>query len=236
MSKTLDSAQWLDLATRIFVSWGAPEEIADCVARSLVDSEEVGISSHGLLRIPSYYSFLKAGWLNPAGRAEVSQDMPAGALVEGNWGFGQPAMHYALDLAIAKCRTQGVAGVGLVHAGHIGRLGEYAEKAASAGTMCLVAASGGPNGGLVVPFCGAQRVLSTNPIAAGAPAGEHPPFIMDYATSVVAAGKLELAPDKEMPIPTGWAVAADGSPAKTPREFLEGGGLLPFGEHKGGVS
>ena len=193
----------------------------------------VGFGSHGVLRIVSYHGFLRAGWLNPAGRAEVVSDGPAVATVDGQWGFGQPAMHATVDLAIAKCRTEGIAGVALIHGGHIGRLGEYAERAAAAGMMCLVMASGGPSGGLVVPYGGAQRVLSTNPIAAGAPAGEHPPFVMDYATSVVAAGKIELAPDQDMPIPEGWAVAADGSPAKTPREFMEGGGLLTLGGHKG---
>jgi len=233
MTKTLSSARWHEIARRIFISWGAPDDIAECVAHSLVDSDLAGFSSHGVLRIASYHGFLTAGWFKPAARAEVVNDGAAVATVDGHWGFGQPAMHTALDLAIAKSRVEGIAGVGLIHSAHIGRLGEYAEKAAAAGTMCLVAASGGPNGGLVVPYGGAQRVLSTNPIATGAPAGEHPAFVMDYATSVVAAGKIELAPDKDMPIPEGWAVAADGSPARTPREFLDGGGLLPFGEHKG---
>ena len=233
MPKTLSSEQWYDISRRIFCSWGAPADVAIRVARSLVDADLAGFGSHGVLRIISYNGFLRAGWFNPSGRAEVISEGPGVATLDGHWGFGQPAMHAAVDLAIAKCRTQGIAGVALIHAGHIGRLGEYAEKAAAAGTMCLVTASGGPTGGLVVPYGGAQRVLSTNPIAAGAPAGEHPPFVMDYATSVVAAGKIELAPDQDMPIPEGWAVAADGSPARTPREFMEGGGLLPLGGHKG---
>jgi len=233
MAKTFGINEWHQIARRIFVSWGAPDDIAERVATSLVESDLAGFGSHGVLRIASYHTFLAAGWFNPAGRAEVTSEGPAVATVDGHWGFGQPAMHLALDVALTKCRSEGIAGVGLVHSGHIGRLGEYAEKAAAAGAMCLVSASGGPSGGLVVPYGGAQRVLSTNPIAAGAPAGEHPAFVMDYATSAVAAGKVELAPDKEMPIPEGWAVAADGTPARTPREFLDGGGLLPFGGHKG---
>jgi uncharacterized oxidoreductase len=142
-------------------------------------------------------------------------------------------MYKALEVAISKSRTQGVAAVGLIRSGHVGRLGEYAEKAAEAGTIAILCASGGPGGGLVVPFGGAERVMSTNPIAAGVPAAHHPPFVMDFATSRVAAGKLELAPDKDREIPEGWAVDSEGRPARTPRAFLEGGGLLPFGEHKG---
>jgi ureidoglycolate dehydrogenase (NAD+) len=76
-------------------------------------------------------------------------------------------------------------------------------------------------------------VFSTNPIAAGVPAREHAPFIMDFATTVVAAGKIELAPDPDMPIPAGWAVDREGRPATTARQYMEGGAMLPFGGHKG---
>jgi LDH2 family malate/lactate/ureidoglycolate dehydrogenase len=202
-----------------------------------VESDVAGISSHGVVRVPSYYDFLQNGWLKPSAEAEVVKESPATATVDGHWGFGQPAMHRALEIAIAKSRTQGIAAAGVIHSGHVGRLGEYAEKAAEADAIALVAASGGPHGGLVVPFGGAQRVMSTNPIAAGVPAGQHPPFVMDFATSVVAAGKLELVPDKDKLIPEGWALDSDGRPARTARAFLEGGGLLPFGGHKGyGIS
>lgn len=231
--KELSSAQWHEIGRRIFISWGASPETADCVAHGLVDSDLAGVSSHGVLRIPSYYGFLQAGWLKPSAKAEIAMDAPAAATVDANWGFGQPAMHQALDLAIAKSRTQGIAGVGLIHSGHVGRLGEYAERAAAADTIALVTASGGPSGGLVVPFGGAQPVLCTNPIAAGVPAGSCPPFIMDFATSVVAAGKIELGAYKDAAIPEGWALDSEGQPARTAQAFLKGGGLLPFGGHKG---
>ena len=153
--------------------------------------------------------------------------------MDGRYGFGQPAAHLALDVSIPKARAQGIAAATIVHSAHIGRLGEYVERAASEGVIALIAASSAGNGGVVVPYGGAERVFSTNPIAAGVPAREHPAFIMDFATTVIAAGRIELAPDKDMRIPEGWAVDAEGRPATTIRQFLEGGGLLPFGGHKG---
>jgi len=229
----LSKDQWHEIGRRIFSSWGTPEDIAACVARSLVESDLAGISSHGVVRIPSYYDFWHKGWLHPSGRAEVIKESPATANLDANWGFGQPAMYQALDLAIAKSRSQGIAGVGLIHCGHIGRLGEYAEKAAQSDAISLVAASCGPPGGLVAPYGGAQAVLSTNPIAAGVPAGQHSPFIMDFATSQVAAGKIVYGRTKDEEIPEGWAINAEGLPATTVRAFLDGGALLPFGGHKG---
>ena len=230
---TLTEAQWLSLARRIFAAWGASEHSASIVAKSLVESDLAGVSSHGVIRVADYIGHVKAGWIRPEGTARILHETSTTTIVDGGYGFGQPAAHLALEASIPKARAQGICAASVVHCGHIGRLGEYAEKAAAAGMVALVAASSGGNGGLVVPYGGAERVFSTNPIAAGVPAGSHPPFIMDFATSVVAAGKLELAPDKDMPIPEGWAVDAQGKPARTPRQFLDGGGLLPFGGHKG---
>ncbi len=230
---TLSEAQWRDIAQRIFTAWGASERSAAIVAESLVGSDLAGVSSHGVIRVADYIGHVKAGWIRPEGTARIARETEATTIVDGGYGFGQPAAHLALEASIPKARVQGISAASVIHCGHIGRLGEYAEKAAAAGLVALVAASGAGNGGLVVPFGGAERVFSTNPIAAGVPAGSHIPFIMDFATSVVAAGKLELAPDKDMAIPEGWAVDAEGRPARTPRQFLDGGGLLPFGGHKG---
>jgi LDH2 family malate/lactate/ureidoglycolate dehydrogenase len=93
MARVLSADQWHEICRRIFVSWGTPDDIADCVARSLVDSDLAGIGSHGVLRIPAYHRYWRAGWLNPAGRPEIVRDGPATATVDGHWGFGQPAMH-----------------------------------------------------------------------------------------------------------------------------------------------
>ena len=50
----------------------------------------------------------------------------------------------------------------------------------------------------------------------------------------VAAGKLELAANKNVPIPEGWAVDREGRPATAARQYLEeGGAMLPFAGHKG---
>jgi len=233
MSMTLTETQGFDVGRRIFSAWGADEATAACVARSLVDSDLAGIASHGVLRIPMYHGFVKAGWLKPENRPEVTKDLPSTAVIDGHWGFGQPAAQLATRLAMEKAQAHGIAAVGILNAGHIGRLGEYAEMAAREGLIAIVMASGGRTGGLMAPYGGAERVLSTNPIGAGVPARNHAPFIMDYATSIVAAGKVELAPDQNSPIPEGWVVDAEGRPATIARQLMEGGALLPFGGHKG---
>ena len=229
----MSPARWRALCERVFKAWGTPDDIAACVARSLVESNLAGIDSHGVVRIGNYYNFVKPGWWRPAQRPTVAREGPCTAVVDGNWGFGQLAMHKGMDLGISKAREHGIAGIGVIQAGHIGRLGEYAEKAAAAGMVALMGTSNARHGGHVVPFGGSERVFSTNPMAAAVPAGGHAPFIMDFATTVVAAGKLELTGDPDAKIPAGWAVDKDGRPAETGRQYLDGGAMLPFAGHKG---
>jgi hydroxycarboxylate dehydrogenase B len=233
MDVTLNAAQWRSIAEKVFTAWGTPADVAASVARSLVETHLVGIPSHGLARVAEYAGFIKAGWLLPGGRPSIVKETPTTTMVDGAYGFGQPAAMLALEASIPKARGQGIAAASICHCGHVGRLGEYAERAAAAGLVSIIAGSSGGNGGLVVPFGGMERVFSTNPIAAGVPARGHAPFIMDFATSTVAAAKLELAADKTKPIPEGWAIDKEGRPARTAQEFLDGGGLLPFGGHKG---
>ncbi len=99
--------------------------------------------------------------------------------------------------------------------------------------MGLVFSSGSLKGGTVAPYRGIGRLLNTNPIAWGVPAGEHPPIFLDYATSLAAQGKIQEAIDKGVPIPEGWLLDSDGNPTTDPSLQLEGGVMLPFGEHKG---
>ncbi len=229
----LSAAQWREVCERIFRAWGAPDDIAACVAHSLVESNLAGIDSHGVVRIGNYYRFVKPGWWLPAGRPMIARQGPCTAIVDGNWGFGQPAMHMAVDIGIGKAREHGIAGIGVIQTGHIGRLGEYVEKAAAAEMIALMGTNNARSGGHVVPYGGAERMFSTNPLAAGVPAREHSPFILDFATTVVAAGKLELAGEPDKPLPEGWAVDHEGRPATIARQYLEGGAMLPFAGHKG---
>ena len=117
---------------------------------------------------------------------------------------------------------------------HMGRLGEFAELAAAADCMVILTSGGGSkNSGNVTPFGGAQPALSTNPIAVGVPTGDDEPFILDFATSIVAGAKVRVALNKGVDVPEGWIVDKHGNPTTNPADFEDGGYLLPFGGHKG---
>ena len=93
---------------------------------------------------------------------------------------------------------------------------------------------------LVQPFGGVSRLFGTNPISVAIPAGEMKPFLLDFATSAVAEGKVALAAMNGKKIPLGWIVDNDGNDTENPRDFYspdgvvgESGRLLSFGARDG---
>ena len=134
-------------------------------------------------------------------------------------------------MAIDKAEASGVSAATFVRCPHIGRLGEYTEQAARRGMVAFMV-GGTFNGGAVTPYGGAGRVLGTNPISFGVPAGEDP-VVVDMATSVAAEGKLRLARAKHAPLAPGVIIDKDGNPSIDAEDYYAGGMLLPFAGHKG---
>src|SRR5207247_5360023 len=93
--------------------------------------------------------------------------------------------------------------------------------------------SAGPNSGHSAPFGGAARHLGTNPLSFGVPGKETTPVIVDFATTVVAEGKIQVARAKHAPLPPGSIVDKEGRPSTNPQDFYDGGQILLTGNHKG---
>ena len=223
-----------EMAKRIFAAAGAPEDLAAHVARHLVKANLSGHDSHGVIRIPAYLRGIQQGTIVPDARPEVLRDSPAAAVVDGNRGFGQVAASYALDVAIQKAETAGVGAASVRRCNHIGRLGDYGESAAERGYIALVMfGSAGPNSGHAAPFGGAARHLGTNPWSVGVPGKRITPVVVDFATTVVAEGKIQVARAKHAPLPPGSIVDKEGNPSTNAEDFYAGGMILPMGGHKG---
>jgi LDH2 family malate/lactate/ureidoglycolate dehydrogenase len=61
----------------------------------------------------------------------------------------------------------------------------------------------------------------------------HRPFLADFATSIVAEGKLRVAQAKGERVPEGLVVDSEGRPSTDPGVYRQGGAMLPLGGHKG---
>ncbi len=98
---------------------------------------------------------------------------------------------------------------------------------------------------MLVPTGAAAPVLGTNPIAFAAPAGHNADFVLDMATTTVAANKVKVYQFHQQELPAGWVVDGSGESVTDSVQGLaqvfqspEGGltplgGLLSGGGHKG---
>ena len=227
---TFKPEQLHDAATKIFLAAGASEENARIVVDHLIDANLCGHDSHGIIRIPSYVQNIKRDQLAPSAQPKVVRETAAMTLIDANRTFGQVSALFATDAVIAKAQEQGVAIAGTIRGNHIGRVGYYPTRAAERGVALLVAY--GTLGSSGAPFGGRKGALGTNPVSFGFPSGGDTPFLLDFATTAIAAGKVSVARDKHEPLPPNSAIDKDGNPTTDPHAVSQGA-LLPFGGHKG---
>lgn len=222
------------LAQQIFAAAGTPPDLAAHVARHLVKANLSGHDSHGVIRIPAYLRSIEEGRLVADARPEVVKELPGTAVVDAKRGFGQVAASFALDVAIEKATTVGIGAASVRNCNHIGRLGDYGEAAAERGYIAIITyGSSGPNSGHAAPFGGSARHLGTNPLSVGIPGGEGDRVVVDFATTMVAEGKIQVARAKHVPLPPGCIVDKEGQPSTNAEDFYAGGMILPVGGHKG---
>src|SRR5262245_63035524 len=87
----------------------------------------------------------------------------------------------------------------------------------------------------VAPWGGAARRLGTNPHCVAVPGADGPAMVLDFATSVVAEGKMRVKKNRKQQVPLGWFIDASGRPSTDPEVFYgtPPGSLLAAGDHKG---
>jgi len=234
-----------DFCAEIFQRVGSSPEEARAVAASLVDANLTGHDSHGVLRVPRYVDWVRSGDTVPNQTIARLVDTPVIAVLDGRHGFGQIVAPEAVDIGVAKAKAAGLSAVALRNSGHVGRVGEWAERAAAAGMISIhfVNAAGSI---LVAPFGGVERRLSTAPFAVGIPREGADPVVLDFATSLVAEGKVNVASFGGKPLPPDALIGPDGALSGDPallygplageghrNHALGLGAIRAFGEHKG---
>ena len=225
----IDPERLIDFAARVYTSAGMPTDDARLIADTLVQADLWGHQSHGVLRLGWYLDRLRNGVMHPVSRPELVIDAGALALIDGHDGVGQVVTMHATREAIRRAGAHGVGVVGVRNSNHFGTCMYYTLTGARTGYVTLLTSNGGP---AMAPWGGMKKIIGTNPWSVAAPAGSHPPLVMDMANTGVARGKIYLARNKHLPIPLGWALDAAGAPTTDPQEAIDGI-ILPMAEHKG---
>ena len=209
---------------------GLPDADADTVARLMSQADLQGSDGHGVIRLAPYIKRIRAGGMNLHPNIHAVHERPGSAVLDGDNGMGHLVVSRAAQLAIEKARTTGVAWVGVRNSNHAGPASLYARMPIEHDMIGLYFAVGNANH--LPAWGGLDMLLSTNPIAAGIPAGNEPPVVLDMATTVAAYGKVKTKAKKGELMPEGWMVDRLGQPLLDPQRADEGF-LLPIGGYKG---
>jgi hydroxycarboxylate dehydrogenase B len=233
---TLGHDRLRGIAARILEAAGAAAADARTVADHLVDANLAGHDSHGVGMLPQYVRAIAGGVLDPRAHAAVEDQGGAVLAVDGRSGFGQVVAREATAAGMERARSAGVALVALRNASHVGRVGAYGEQAAAEGLVSVHFVNAVGHGALVAPFRGSDARFATNPFCVALPpARGKPAVVLDFATSVVALGKVRVAMNRHERMAEGVLVDAQGLPTTDPAVMWREprGAILPFGLHKG---
>jgi len=233
------------LVAEIFTAAGCSETEGRRLGESLVLSNLSGHDSHGVVRVPRYLQWKADGDFIADQTIEVVKDTAVMAVVDGRYGFGQTIAPQAVAVGIEKCKVNGLSAVALRNSGHVGRVGEWAEMAADEGLVSIHHVNA-PASLLVAPYGGRDRRYSTAPYACGIPRADKDHLILDFATSVVAEGKVLVASQGGKALPGNALVSGEGEIGGDPhylygdyeddggRDYRQGkGAIRAMGDHKG---
>jgi LDH2 family malate/lactate/ureidoglycolate dehydrogenase len=227
----------------IFGAWGMDAELVRSAAEVMVETDLMGVDSHGVSMLMDYDEARRKGKLNLKARPHVVREGPVTGLIDADAGLGHPAAVMGMALAIRKAQTMQVGVVTVFNSHHFGAAGYYAAMASKAGMVGMVTSATRTIG--VVPTRAKVPVLGTNPIAFAAPAKRNPPFLLDMATSAAANNKIKVYGLNGRRIPKGWVFDDAGNAVTDPDAALDilyktkKGGLTPLGgtpemsSHKG---
>jgi LDH2 family malate/lactate/ureidoglycolate dehydrogenase len=205
---------------------GVAQADAATVADVLVAADVRGVESHGVARLESYYvSRIRSGKLLAAPSVTVVRETPTSIVLDAGNGLGHPAGKRAMETVLEKAKTAGVAFGAVKNSNHFGIAGYYAMLALEHDMIGIASTNSVRYG---APTFGKDIMLGTNPWAYAIPAQNEPAFVLDFATTTVPRGKLEVYQRKEKSLNPGWAIDANGRETVKPEEALEGA-LLPLG-------
>ena len=210
----------------VLEKFGVAPAHAAVVGDVLLAADLRGIESHGVARLNSYYvSRIRDGHLRAKPNYEIVRETETTVLYDADNGLGHPVAKLAMDAVLDKAAKHGSAFGAVRNSNHYGIAGYYAMLALERDMIGMASTNSVKYG---APTFGSDVMLGTNPLAFAIPAGKEPAFVLDFATTTVPKGKLEVYKRKGLPLKEGWAIDERGAMTEDPDAALRGA-LLPLG-------
>ena len=221
------------LVRAAYLKRGYTEGEADDAARFCSYASKHGVRTHNAIKalhLDELFGSGSGGCVPGATIEEVPTRFSASRVWNCNKKLGQSVAYAAMEECIKMADEFGIGQVSVDNAFHYLWGGGYVLDAASRGYIAYTNCTAGL--AEVVPFMGKFPTLGTNPHSWAFPTADAIgfPIVIDWATSVVAMGRVQQLKREGQELPPNAAVDVDGNPTTDPDQATA---LLPFGAHKG---
>ena len=221
------------IVTSAYRHRGYTADEAEKAAKLATAATTHGIRTHNAIKalhLDDLFGSKAGGCVPGAHIRKLPSRFDATEVWDGNKKLGQAVAWEAIERCMTLADRHGTGTVSVDNAFHYLWGGGYVMEAARSGyiayTNCTASLAE------VVPFRGVHPTLGTNPHSWGFPTTDAIgyPIVIDWATSVIAMGRVQQLKREGKPLPPGAAVDASGKPTTDPDAAVA---LLPFGDHKG---
>ncbi len=208
---------------------GLPKDRAKLVAETLVESDLMGHTTHGLQLLLPYAKQIEDGLMTLAGEPEVLQDRGSAVTWNGNFLPGPYLVYEAIRLAKVRLADHPMVTIAIGNSHHIACLAAYLESVTKDGLMIILLSSD-PTNQTVAPFGGLTGAFSPDPLAFGIPTFGKP-ILFDSSASAVANGVVmqKYAQNEKLAGP--WLMDPGGQATNDPEMFFQDppATILPVG-------
>ena len=216
-----------DFTRRVLEHLGMPPADAATVTEVLSQTNLRGVETHGTDMLPIYVGRLRHGIINPTPKMTVVKETAAAALIDGDKGAGQVTSVFAMNTAIGKARQTAIGWVNVRNSNHQGALAYYSLMAAREGMIGIATST---TTTVMAPWGSREAIASNAPMAYALPSARYETPVLDMASSVHAFGKVRLAQERNVALPEGMAVDAEGNLTIDP---IKAAAAVSFGDYKG---
>ena len=149
------------LAFRALTKSGAVRANVRYLVDAIIDSELVGMSSHGFFWLPIYCSHLRCGKVDGAVKPVISRLSPVSFRADARSGFAHRAIEQGFAKIIPAAKKYGIAALAITNSYNCGRLGGHTERLAREGLLAMGFTNAPAS---IAPPGGTRAVIGTNPV------------------------------------------------------------------------
>lgn len=221
----------IDFGAAVLAAHDVPGDTARFLAETAVDTEAMGIHTHGVVLFAHWDKTIGNG-LDPAAEPEVVAERAATALIDGHSGFGPLSARLAREIALDKVKTCGVAMVAARNLGWLGALAPHILPISQAGYFAQMWAQASSCKDCA-PWGGIDACFSTNPIGITFPTGGLP-MLSDFSSSAISMGRTDALIRAGGHAPENLYMDKHGTPTTDPAVMHDGGSMMFTGGERYG--